>query len=973
MWTPYHTQYLAYELTRRLSADNAEKLSQSLINATVDLNPHQVEAALFAFNSPLSKGAVLADEVGLGKTIEAGLIVSQLWAERKRRILCIVPASLRKQWNRELAEKFFIDSLILETATYKRAEKSGSPNPFAADDVVVICSYEFAKRRIADVQAVPWDLVVIDEAHRLRNVYKKSNKIARAIRDAVGARPKVLLTATPLQNSLMELYGLTSFVDPHLFGSEETFREQFVRLAENEDGTYQSLKSRIAGVCQRTLRRQVREYVRYTDRMSITQDFTPTADELRLYESVSAYLQKPQLFALPSGQRKLITLILRKILASSSFAISATLGTMIERLEAEQSALDGGETPVAQLFGQDVEHAAEVEEEWTGAEDDAPPPANDSGGLSEVEQQRATLRAIRQEVADLKSYRALADSISANAKGMALLTALRKGFEKQAELGAPQKALIFTESRRTQAYLVKLLSDNGYLGQVVTFNGTNTDPDSKAVYNDWLKRHEGQDVMSGSPTADMRSALVDEFRDRKSIMVATESAAEGVNLQFCNLVVNYDLPWNPQRIEQRIGRCHRYGQKHDVVVVNFLNRKNEADQRVFQLLSEKFRLFDGVFGASDEVLGALESGVDFEKRINDIYQSCRTTAEINAAFDQLQAQLEEQIEAGMNDARSKLLENFDEEVTRRLRVRDEQTRHQLDRLAEALWRLTRGELGDGASFDHVGHAFDLLRPPERIPAGEAPLSRYRLVIDRNGAGDVHYRLGHPLAQHLVREAKGRQLESRLLNFDYGRYEGGRITLVEKLVGKSGWLRFSLLSVTALDTEDHLLLAGVCDDGSTLDADTCHKLLSVPADVGDLMDVPPPVEQTLRDAAAAARAEVLDTSANRNRAYFDAECAKLDNWAEDLRDNLERELKELDKEIKSLKKQATAEPDLDAKVALRRQTADREKLRNEKRRSLFDAHDRIEADKDRLIAEIEAKLRQNIEHRDVFTIRWTVVG
>ena len=111
----------------------------------------------------------------------------------------------------------------------------------------------------------------------------------------------------------------------------------------------------------------------------------------------------------------------------------------------------------------------------------------------------------------------------------------------------------------------------------------------------------------------MRSALVDYFRDNGRIMIATEAAAEGINLQFCSLVVNYDLPWNPQRIEQRIGRCHRYGQEHDVVVVNFLNRRNEADKRVFQLLSEKFRLFDGVFGASDEVLGALESGVDIER------------------------------------------------------------------------------------------------------------------------------------------------------------------------------------------------------------------------------------------------------------------------------------------------------------------------------------------------------------------------
>jgi hypothetical protein len=168
------------------------------------------------------------------------------------------------------------------------------------------------------------------------------------------------------------------------------------------------------------------------------------------------------------------------------------------------------------------------------------------------------------------------------------------------------------------------------------------------------------------------AALVEEFRDRKTLLIATESAAEGVNLQFCSLVVNYDLPWNPQRIEQRIGRCDRYGQKHDVVVVNFLNRRNAADQRVFQLLSQKFRLFDGIFGSSDEVLGALESGVDLEKRIAQVYQECRTPTEIEAAFDQLQAELDETIGTRLAETRRVLLENFDEEVHARMRVHREQ-------------------------------------------------------------------------------------------------------------------------------------------------------------------------------------------------------------------------------------------------------------------------------------------------------------
>lgn len=162
--------------------------------------------------------------------------------------------------------------------------------------------------------------------------------------------------------------------------------------------------------------------------------------------------------------------------------------------------------------------------------------------------------------------------------------------------------------------------------------------------------------------------MIEAFRDRATLLIATESAAEGVNLQFAPLGVNYDLPWNPQRVEQRIGRCHRYGQQHDVVVVNFLNRCNAADQRVFQLLAEKFRLFDGVFGASDDVLGALESGVDIEKRIAQVYQECRTAEEIQTAFDALQAELDDKISQAMVETRRSLLENFDEEVHARLQL-----------------------------------------------------------------------------------------------------------------------------------------------------------------------------------------------------------------------------------------------------------------------------------------------------------------
>src|SRR5262249_52692161 len=223
--TDYHAKYFAHELTKRCPSDSAEKLAGTLVDAQVDLNPHQIAAAWFAFRSPLSKGALLADEVGLGKTIEAGLVISQRWAERKRRILVITPANLRKQWHQELTEKFFLPCAILETRSYNQAVKQSNFRPFEMNNSVVICSYQFARTKASDVHSMPWDLVVIDEAHRLRNVYKTSNVIANTLKGALAEKHKLLLTATPLQNSLLELYGLVSFIDERIFGDLKSFRE----------------------------------------------------------------------------------------------------------------------------------------------------------------------------------------------------------------------------------------------------------------------------------------------------------------------------------------------------------------------------------------------------------------------------------------------------------------------------------------------------------------------------------------------------------------------------------------------------------------------------------------------------------------------------------------------------------------------------------------------------------------------------
>lgn len=413
--TRCHAKYFAYELTKRCASDSVEKLAAALSDAQVDLNPHQVEAALFAFRNPFSRGAILADEVGLGKTIEAGLLISQKWAERKRRLLVILPANLRKQWSQELADKFHLPSAILEQKSFNEAIQSGNLNPFQRDGIV-LCSYQFARTKEPYIRQTNWDLVVIDEAHRLPNVYKSSSKIATAIKLAVAPFPKVLLTATPLQNSLLELFGLVSIIDDFAFGDFKSFRARFARLGYGAD--FAELKERLRPLCKRTLRKQVLQYVKYTNRHALLQEFVPTAEEQRLYDLVSDYLQQPTLHALPASQRQLMTLILRKLLASSSYAISSTLDGLARKLEvaaAESEAVDA----LPDELPDNLEELEELANEWE----------EDENGTSQPERVRLTqeqIAELRQETAKLREFHALAESIIKNSKGEVLLTALRR-------------------------------------------------------------------------------------------------------------------------------------------------------------------------------------------------------------------------------------------------------------------------------------------------------------------------------------------------------------------------------------------------------------------------------------------------------------------------------------------------------------------------------------------------------------------
>lgn len=970
MISAYHAKYYAHELTRRHAADGVARLSQSLFDASVDLNPHQIEAALFALRNPLQEGVLLADEVGLGKTIEASLVVCQHWAERRRRLLVICPASLRKQWAQELHDKFAVPTTVVDAVSLRKRSAGDTPATLQGliGKTVVIMSYQFAAKLEAELRAVPWDVVVLDEAHKLRNAHRASNRTGQALKRALEGRKKLLLTATPLQNSLMELYGLSTLIDEHMFGDETAFRKQFMNGGTGMD----ELRERIASFTKRTLRRDVLEYIKYTERKTLTQPFNPTDDEQALYERISAFLQKDNSYALPKQQRHLTGLILRKLLASSSHAVAATLVIIRERLHnllAGGAPEDNGTELVVQIIAEDDLEQDYLEEEAGEDEEtsnDLVAPSTDDGQANP----NAARAIISAEIAELTAFIDAAQALQTDTKAQALLKALTLGFGKMTELGAPGKAIIFTESKRTQEYLHRFLSANGYVGKLVLFSGTNTHEESAAVYQRWLEDYKGTDRVTGSPQVDRRTALIDHFRkddgSGAEIMIATEAAAEGINLQFCSLIINYDLPWNPQRIEQRIGRCHRYGQRFDVVVINFLNTRNHADQRVLELLTEKFNLFSGVFGASDEVLGRIESGVDFEKRVLQIYDTCRQPEQIEAAFNKLRTELEEAIADRIKETQSQLLENFDEDVHDRLKLRLDEAEARLDKLGRWFWGVTRYALSERARFDEQPYAFSLRMPPDGIAPG-----RYQLI---RGAAQADmlanaYRLSHPLGEWSIDACLTAPTPAATVKLDYAKH-GARISVVEKLRGKSGWLTLVRLEVTAFETTEALLFSGLTDDGAPLDQETCEKLMSIPSasEPAALYAVAPEgLAANSQRAVTATIAQVLET----NQRLFNEERDKLERWADDKLLAAEETLKNTKARIAQLKRDGRKVATLQEQGGILRELSELERKQRRLRQEIFAVEDEIIAKRDELIASLQQRLQEKSSNETLFSIRWQV--
>lgn len=387
---------------------------------------------------------------------------------------------------------------------------------------------------------------------------------------------------------------------------------------------------------------------------------------------------------------------------------------------------------------------------------------------------------------------------------------------------------------------------------------------------------------------------------------------------------------------------------------------------MLELLTEKFNLFSGVFGASDEVLGRIEGGLDFEKRILQIYDTCRQPEQIEAAFNALQAELEEVIASRIKDTQSQLLENFDENVHDRLKLRLQDAEARLDKLGRWFWGVTCFALDGCARFDEQSYAFSLSTPPTGIATG-----RYQLI---RGAAQpdmlAHaYRLSHPLGEWSIDASLNAATPVATLKLDYGKH-GARVSVIERLRGMSGWLTLVRLEITAYETTEALLFSGLTDDGQVLDQETCERLMTIPA-----AGKPTPLSTTVPEAllvnsqraVAATVAQVLEA----NQRLFNEERDKLERWADDKLLAAEEALKNTKARIAQLKRDARKAATLQEQDGIQRELSELERKQRRLRQEIFAVEDEIIAKRDELIASLQQRLQEKTSNETLFSVRWQV--
>ena len=585
----YHIFYEISEINKLITSKGYDRLIPTFSSSAMKVYPHQIAETMFALDSN-EKGLILGNEAGLGKTFTSMIFISQNYIEGKK-ILIVTPLSLIGQWNELIAYNLTLDYKVLT------GEEKPEENMF--NDKVVLTTYEYLNNKFDLLRKASFDIVIFDEAQRVGSFYNDKNKYINNLRECVRNSFKLLLTPLPFEINILKLYGVIKFIDENAFNGidKDTFFKRYYKKEEN----YTELLNEVNKYCFRTLKSQVKHYVKIPNRVIKMIKYNFNTKEEKLYAMIENYLQMENKKIFPKMELYDLTLMFTKNLSSSVNSFSNMLENVIKRAES-------------------IENCNE-------------------------------------ELEKLKTMLEFTKSIKSSDKTKQLQLILKNGFNSLKKVGANKKAIIFTESKATQQYLYNVLKGKY---KVLGFNGDNS--------RDYK--------------------IIDDFKRKFDILIATDIASEGFNLDFCCFVINYDLPYNVLKLEQRISRCHRQGQAFDVVVVNFFNENNFYDVRLMELINKRLKQFNGIMGMTDTV-------IDFSE---DMEINLRTREEVEQEYNNiLEDNREENIQL-LDNTETIVKYVFNKEIEEKYTINTAYLKYKNDFINNAIWELAKFVLEDEKGF-----------------------------------------------------------------------------------------------------------------------------------------------------------------------------------------------------------------------------------------------------------------------------------
>ena len=899
MITAEQALYLKEYVTLKNEGDNISRIGTSLYDSKIALNPHQITAALSFFKNPLLKGLILADEVGLGKTIEAGLIISQYWYEHKRKILVIVPASLTKQWNEELFDKFGLPSTIING-------KMLNDMNFRLDNQIYICSLNSIYLHKEKFQT-SFNLVVIDEAHKLRNVYKDKGVMAPAIKEVFNGQKKLLLTATPFQNNLMELFGIVSLLDNDIFPDAKLFKEKYIN---NYSENINNLKEILSKYLVRTLRKDVTKYINYTKRHVVISDYYVTEAEQELYNYITNIMYSDDFSESYSrGQNQLLIILLQKLLSSSMYAVASTLKKMANNLDINDF------------------------EDFVDEDEEVP---------------KLDLTAKAGLIANINRCLDYANSIKVDSKYERLLKELNIIFEDfDKNRNRNKKVLIFTESKQTQKYLYELLKQTEKFNNVIYFNGENSlTNENLYIYKEWERK---QKAVSQNKTANVRRAIIDAFENRFDILIATDAAAEGLNMQFCSVVINYDLPWNPQKIEQRIGRCHRYGQKNDVLIVNMLNRSSSIDERIYELLNYKLGIFEETFGSSDTILGGTNIANDIENAIKEIYIKCRNPIEIENEFKNLQKQFEQEIEQAVKKSELDLQEYFDEEVRQAFDLQFIEATKIVNEIEEIFELL-------------IEYVFSNIK----IENHKFKLNNTVYTTNSNDEVGEFCAINSKIGNEVIEQIKQIENTNHKIIFDY-QNSLTKIGFLDGIKCNKGKMVIQKIIYDSFETTEGLVIYSKLEDGTIIPQDVMHKLLKCNA-VNNNTQI---VSESIENESMELVEKKIDEIKQYNTSIFNDELNYIDNWADNMIEKIQINVQAMRNEKRELQLQYSISDDINTQTKIQEEINSLSRKISKSWLELSEKENEIEDRRATLIKNLKAENERKITINKLFEVEFEI--